>query len=137
MNGKLNLVKEKLNWQKLHEDLKKAEKKNTHVIHEVVHKQELSQESTFNFEDDELLDIVLQNIREGYPSLNNPIKIGVDQIQINRKLGGLQGITAICGNSQCGKTSLALQFSLESLMNNVDLFFSIHQIICQKRCIAE
>ena len=104
--------------KKLHEDLKKAEKKNTHVIHEVVNKQELSQESTFNFEDDELLDIVLQNIREGYPSLNNPMKIGVDQIQINRRLGGLQGITAICGNSQCGKTSLALQFSLESLMNN-------------------
>ena len=117
---KLELKDEEI--KKLHEDLKKAEKKSTHIIHEVVNKTELGQESTFNFEDDEISDIVLQNIREGYPSLNNPIKIGVDQIQINRKLGGLQGITAICGNSQCGKTSLALQFSLESLMNNENGF---------------
>ena len=104
--------------RKLQEQLKKAEKRSGSIIQEVISKSETTSESTFNFEDDEISDIVLQNIREGYPSLNNPMKIGVDQIQINRRLGGLQGITAICGNSQCGKTSLALQFSLESLMNN-------------------
>ena len=76
--------------------------------------------------DDEISDIILQNIREGYPSLTEPIKIGIDQIQINRKLGGLQGITAICGNSQCGKTSLALQFALESLMNNENSFVMLY-----------
>ena len=117
-NKKISLQEEEI--KKLHEQLKNAEKRtvNTTNTNEVTNKPELVHGSTFNFEDDEISDIVLQNIKEGYPSLNNPMKIGVDQIQINRRLGGLQGITAICGNSQCGKTSLALQFSLESLMNN-------------------
>lgn len=63
---------------------------------------------------------VLNNINEHIPSIFLPLETGF--APINSKIGGLSGLTAICGQPKTGKTSLALQLSFETLVRNEGSF---------------